>query len=98
VNNAIKNEMNVLTESLLSYSELFVPGKLTKDLVISFEDILTKCLEYIEFWDVKNANKDSILFLIKANYRIIEKKIEEHEEHDDDDDDDEKMLNDLENM
>ena len=47
-----KKEIEVLTHSMLTYDQQFlVIGRRNLDLLIKFEDILIKLLDYIKYWE-----------------------------------------------
>lgn len=75
---AIKNDINVLSNSILKITSIYeeqeddqATSNEVKDLYITSEDLLIKFFVFIEFWVQKKADKQLIIFLIKALGRII---------------------------
>jgi hypothetical protein len=81
-----ENEINVLTLSILKFEEQFVEDKKNtliknkSELKINFEDFIIKALDFIKFWDQKEGDEQSVMFLIQAIHRIVDNKIQENEE------------------
>ena len=65
VKDHLKEEQNILIHTIIAFPIAYQKDQ-KDDLIIDCSDILTKLLEYLEFWNQKNGKMEDILFIIKT--------------------------------
>ena len=69
-----RKEIEVLSESLINVHEMFGLGQCDDDgkyLVIEFNDILVKFLQFLHFWKERKADKKNVIHLLKLITQTI---------------------------
>jgi len=73
---AIGKEVDIISQSIMNVENMFIAEdqSVSRDLIITSEDLLIKLLTFLEFWKQKGANLKASVFIIKSLYNIIQNK------------------------
>ncbi|KAL4511687.1 hypothetical protein ABPG72_012532 [Tetrahymena utriculariae] len=78
----LQEEKSLLSNNILNVQNIFMADLKDhqKDILLNSEDLITKFLNYIEFWEKNHSDKNDIIFTIKSLSNILKLEDEDDEE------------------